>query len=460
MQNELEKRIIANILQLDSREDQIDALAAFTEEDFQNPVSIKLIRAIKDIIIKNERSADIVGLFEAAKEYKNEIASLSTQDISKVRLAEDIRELKARTFKRKLLINTREGLKKLEEAKYLSEFKDEKNNLLAAIAGIDFESESKFVEFTALDNQLMQNLQKETNQTIDGYSWGLKVMDLYTNGIERGRFYVIGALKKAGKTRFVIHTIKELLHQDVKTAFLSLEVPQYPLYRMLKASMLGLEDTALRSGEYKSLSPEKRKELEKIKFHSNQLLIECTSGLGLSELLGRVKRYAHLGAKVIIIDFLQRVVFDIKNPVQELTEISNRLADVSRQLNVSIILLCQLSNVAERETPSIAHLKGTGGIAEAADTIMIFDNLYRRLKKDEYKNTIRIELTQRYGESAVFLIASDLGLCRFTDIGPKKKIISAKGVQNTENTIKQEEIGQIEMFGKRDNPEISDSYSN
>jgi replicative DNA helicase len=446
MKNELEKRIVANILHLNTREEQIDAMVSIKIGDFQNPVYRMFLVTINSIIIKNERTADSIGLFENHKEYKNEIADLSNAEISKIKLFEDIREIKANAFRQKLIDVVETGHRELNQAQYLSEFKDAKNRLLANISGIDFEHDSKFLEYTALDHQLMQNLNKENSTLIDGYSWGLKTMDIYTNGIEPGRFYVIGALKKAGKTRFVVHTIRELIHQDVRTCFLSLEVPPYPLYRMLKASMAGMEDTALRSGEFKNLTPDQQTKLKEIVLDQNQLLIECNTGLGLSELLGRVKRYAHLGAKVIVIDFLQRIVFDIKNPVQELTEISNRLADASRQLNVAIILLCQLSNVAEKETPSISHLKGTGGIAEAADTIMIFDNMYRRLKKEEHRNKVRIELTQRYGESAVFYIGSDLGLCRFYDIAKHPDVKQVKVYSAPNLQIKNQPVQQVLEF--------------
>jgi len=84
-------------------------------------------------------------------------------------------------------------------------------------------------------------------------------------------------------------------------------------------------------------------------------------------------------------------------------------------------MLSQLSNLAEKEIPSISHLKGTGGLAEASDTIMIFDNISRRNKNESNRSRIDIEITQRYGESGRLSIYADLGRCFFNNYYKKTK---------------------------------------
>jgi replicative DNA helicase len=194
-----------------------------------------------------------------------------------------------------------------------------------------------------------------------------------------------------------------------------LEVPQYDFYKLFKASYLGIEDTILRSGSLKYLDYNTQKKLMEIKFDPSLLMIECNNSLMIGEILGRIKRYSKLGAKVVFIDFMQRIRYDIKNSVNELENISKQLADISRELNIALVLLCQLNNLAERDIPSISHLKGSGGMAEAADTIFIFDNIYRRTGNEREKNIIDVEITQRYGESGKIKMYADLGKCKFSD---------------------------------------------
>ena len=116
-----------------------------------------------------------------------------------------------------------------------------------------------------------------------------------------------------------------------------------------------------------------------------------------------------MGFKVICIDYIQRISHNRNNQAQELEDISIKLADAARQLNAA----------GEREIPNMGHLKGSGGIGESADTILLLDNLYRRTKKDDDKNRIDIYIEQRHGDSGVLKIQSDLGSCQFRNLLPE-----------------------------------------
>jgi len=306
-------------------------------------------------------------------------------------------------------------MKELTESVTLSEIEKAKSQMIINLSGNLIDSESKFLDYRKMETLLMDNLKKEKQSKIDGYSFGISDLDVITNGILTPKLYTIGALKKAGKTRFVIQTIRELIKQGIPTAFLSLEVPEYEVYKMLKASFIGMDDSQLRSGTLNYLSKDDVEKLKGVAFNPDDLMIECNNGLNLSDILKRIRKYSQLGSKVIFIDFFQRITHDIKNKVNELEEIAQRLADTTREYDIALFMLSQLSNLAEKETPSLSHLKGTGGLAEASDTIMILDNVYRRTRDERFKDRIDIEITQRYGESGNLSIYADLGKCAFNN---------------------------------------------
>ena len=118
----------------------------------------------------------------------------------------------------------------------------------------------------------------------------------------------------------------------------------------------------------------------------------------------------------MFIDYLQRIDHDRNRQAQQLEDISTRIADSARLNNIAIVLLSQLNVQGEREIPSIAHLKGSGGIGEAADTVLLLDNLYRRTKQEADKNKININIEQRYGDSGTQSIQCDLGCIQFRNI--------------------------------------------
>ena len=94
---------------------------------------------------------------------------------------------------------------------------------------------------------------------------------------------------------------------------------------------------------------------------------------------------------------------------------------MARKENVAIVIASQLANISERETPTIGHLKGSGGIGETADTIMLIENIYRKTKKEEDRNKLVLYFEQRHGLSGKQKIYCDLGLCQFKDLYYEKE---------------------------------------
>lgn len=420
LQMELEKRIIGSILNLEKRDEQLYYISLIgNSKHFVEKKHQEIIEATSRLCITEKITVDQLRLGMYLNKHLRDISDINSNYISSAFLEIDIRNLILRFRQNELIEKVEADVKKLKESVALSEIEKAKNQLIIHLSGNLLDSESKFLDYNKMETLLMENLKKVKQSKIDGYSFGIPDLDLITNGVLTPKLYIIGALKKAGKTRFVIQTMRELLKQNVPTAFLSLEVPEYEVYKMLKASSVGIEDTQLRSGNLNYLSKDDIEKLNRVSFNSDELMIECNNGLNLSDILKRIRKYSQLGAKVIFIDFFQRITHDIKNKVNELEEIAQRLADTTREYDIALFMLSQLSNLAEKETPSLSHLKGTSGLAEAADTILILDNVYRRTGDKNYQNRLDIEITQRYGESGQLTIYADLGRCAFNNFYKK-----------------------------------------
>lgn len=416
LQMELEKRIIGSMLNLENRDEQLYFISLIgNSKHFTNIKHQEIIEAFSRLSIFDKVIVDQLKLAMYIKKYYKEISEINSAHISNAFLENDIRTLILRFRHKELIKQITTDMNELTESVTLSEIEKAKSQMIINLSGNLIDSESKFLDYMKMETLLMDNLKKEKQSKIDGYSFGISDLDVITNGILTPKLYTIGALKKAGKTRFVIQTIRELMKQNIPTAFLSLEVPEYEVYKMLKASFIGMDDSQLRSGNLNYLSKDDIEKLKNVNFNSDELMIECNNGLNLSDILKRIRKYSQLGAKVIFIDFFQRITHDIKNKVNELEEIAQRLADTTREYDVALFMLSQLSNLAEKETPTLSHLKGTGGLAEAADTIMILDNVYRRTGDERFKDRMDIEITQRYGESGKLSIYADLGKCAFNN---------------------------------------------
>jgi replicative DNA helicase len=129
---------------------------------------------------------------------------------------------------------------------------------------------------------------------------------------------------------------------------------------------------------------------------------------------------------VVFVDFLQRLRDERYrgDRVREVENISQELANMSRELNLAIIALSQLrgeaENLAHDEVPSMKYLKESHGIGENADCIMMLHNP-DRLKSPFIDGVyqlpeFKILTEQRYGITGEIVeCTGDLRTCTFCD---------------------------------------------
>jgi replicative DNA helicase len=80
---------------------------------------------------------------------------------------------------------------------------------------------------TKLNNLIIEG--NNMNRKILGYSTGLADLDKYTSGIEHGKTYAIGALKKTGKSRFAIGMLIAMREQGANIVWNRLEMSEMQL---------------------------------------------------------------------------------------------------------------------------------------------------------------------------------------------------------------------------------------
>jgi len=414
---EIEQIILGELIHA-SVDDRFEAISQLDAEGlFRNQDHIEIFHSICKLAFKGSE-VDQVSLYHDLQskvdpKIISETSLLGTQYYD---LFSRIQTLKFLKYKRDVEKIAKNSLKEIRDTKDAEDIEEVKSKLIADLSGIGFEDKSKFVDLDEQNELLMKQIQSD--HKIEGYRWGISDLDKWTSGLVNPRVYVVGGLKKSGKSRFIIFLMKNLYEQNIPTAFLSLEMPSYEVNKLLRACFCGIDDIRLRSSSY--LSKEELKRLSSVKIDNTLLRVECRAGLELKQILSRIRKYTRMGCKIIIIDYIQRIDHDRNKQAQELENISIKIADAARVNNVVIIILSQLNALGEKQVPNMGHLKGSGGIGEAADTIILFDNLYRRTKKINVKNKIDLYIEQRYGDSGKLSIQADLGSCTFRNLASKE----------------------------------------
>lgn len=334
-------------------------------------------------------------------------------------IAEHVESLKGRSFTRAMKREVSTFLTEFAEDQTLDNVLEAKENLITKLTSMQVE-QTVLVDWDETRKKFYENL--KSNKQLEGHSWGISGLNAYTSGIEKGKLYIMGGLKKGGKTRLAINTMHALGEKQIACGMIEMEMPGYDCYKLFLARKSKIPDNRMK---VTGLLDAKQKEFlkkcdEQIPWDKYKLTF-CP-GINKRQLSLKIQDMIYDGCEVIVIDFLQRVVKLTNNETTELTDISNMIADLAKNHGVSIIALSQLQNVAEKEVPTIAHLRGSGGIADAADCIILMDNLYRRTKKDDAKNRVDLHIEQRIGDPGTVKCWATLGNCFFIDLEDKKEM--------------------------------------
>ena len=108
-----------------------------------------------------------------------------------------------------------------------------------------------------------------------------------------------------------------------------------------------------------------------------KLFIDDTAGLSILQLRARARRMRQQhGIKLFVIDYLQLLNSTARraqeNRQQEIADISSGIKALAKELNVPVIVLCQLNRELEKDKsrkPRLSDLRESGSIEQDADLV-------------------------------------------------------------------------------------------
>ncbi|HJD60332.1 MAG TPA: replicative DNA helicase [Rickettsia endosymbiont of Omalisus fontisbellaquei] len=249
-------------------------------------------------------------------------------------------------------------------------------------------------ESLASINRAMKN-----NDHVIGISTGLLDLDNKLFGFHNSDLVILAGRPSMGKTAFAINLalnacnnmrLKNIRdNQEIQSVgFFSLEMSSEQLTTRLLSMCAEIDSTSLRTG---ILGEEKYNRLRKEAntLSELQFFIDDTPALSISAIrtrARRMKRKHNLG--ILFIDYLQliRGASKSENRVSEISEITQGLKAIAKELNIPVIALSQLSRAVElREDkkPMLSDLRESGTIEQDADIVMfIYREEYYLTRKE------------------------------------------------------------------------------
>ncbi len=220
---------------------------------------------------------------------------------------------------------------------------------------------------------------------LSGISSGFLALDNLLGGLHRSDLVILAGRPSMGKTALatnIAYSAASNKNDNKTVAFFSLEMSAEQLANRILAEQALLSSDKIRRGK---LSKDDFINLSKVsnEISSNRLFIDDTPALNVSTLRTRARRLkrklnGELG--LIVVDYLQlmRGSKRYENRVQEISEITQGLKSVAKELDVPILALSQLSRAVEQredKRPHLADLRESGTIEQDADVVMF---IYRQ----------------------------------------------------------------------------------
>jgi replicative DNA helicase len=224
--------------------------------------------------------------------------------------------------------------------------------------------------------KMIENLyQKKVH--ITGLPTGLVDLDEMTSGLQSSDLIIVAGRPSMGKSSFACNIAEYIaIYEKKPVAIFSLEMSREQLVQRFLCSHARIDIQKVRSG---FLSEESWGQLTAAagKLYETPIFIDDTAGISVLELRAKARRlFLQHDIKLIIVDYLQlmRSSSRVENRQQEISEISQSLKALAKELNIPVIAVSQLSRAPERREgfrPRLSDLRESGAIEQDADVVML-----------------------------------------------------------------------------------------
>ena len=241
-----------------------------------------------------------------------------------------------------------------------------------------------FLKFNkALDQSIeMATLAMQNDQGVIGVPTGLTELDLKMGGLHKSDLVILAGRPSMGKTalatNIAYNAAQNILKRQEKSsiAFFSLEMSSEQLSTRILSEQARIKSDDIRRGKVTEVEINRYIETSR-NIYDLPLYIDETPAITIATLSNRARRIKRLfGLSLIVVDYIQLMRSNSnknENRVQEISEITQGLKALAKELSVPVLALSQLSRAVEQrddKQPQLADLRESGSIEQDADVVM------------------------------------------------------------------------------------------
>ena len=243
-----------------------------------------------------------------------------------------------------------------------------------------------FLKFNeALDQTIeMATLAMKSDQGVVGVPTGLTDLDEKLGGLHKSDLVILAGRPGMGKTalatNIAYHAAQNLMSRQEKSsiAFFSLEMSSEQLSTRILSEQARIKSDDIRRGKVTENEINRYIETSR-NIYNLPLYIDETPAITIATLSNRARRIKRLfGVSLIVVDYIQLMRAPNSNNrgdnrVQEVSEITQGLKALAKELKVPVLALSQLSRAVESrddKKPQLSDLRESGSIEQDADVVM------------------------------------------------------------------------------------------
>ena len=386
---EAEQAVIGSVLTSNEIFDDLSSI--ISENNFFDPLHQKIYAAINNLIYKGMLANPITlkSYFENEKddlnapEYLIKITKFATSSRQCIEYSKIIYDM----YVRRELIKISENI--IDNAK-ISDLNISGQTIIENSEKVLYDLAEKGSVSSSLikfDDAVKQTIDMASSaykneEGIVGVPTGLKDLDNRLGGLHKSDLIIIAGRPSMGKTalatNIAFHAAKKIQETGNKgsIAFFSLEMSSEQLSTRILAEQSRIKSNDIRRGKISEEQFEQFIETSK-NISELPLYIDETPAISVAALSNRARRIKRLyGLDMVVIDYIQlmRASFALKEGrVQEISEITQGLKALAKELSVPVLALSQLSRAVEQrddKKPLLSDLRESGSIEQDADVVM------------------------------------------------------------------------------------------
>lgn len=241
------------------------------------------------------------------------------------------------------------------------------------------------------------------SKPLTGTPTGFEKIDSKSGGLQKSDLIIVAGETSQGKTSLAVSMMRNASISDAKIAMYSMEMKKEQIAARILSMESGVPSNQIM---YSRLTDSQIQAIDKGigNIIGKGIYFDDRSTSNIDTIISSI-RYMKLKHDIdgAIVDYLQILNVNMKgaNKEQQMGDVARRLKNLAKDLDIWIIALSQLNRDKDNPVPSLARLRDSGQIAEAADVVML---IYRpEVKGKKYpeefsnvstKNTAMIDIAK------------------------------------------------------------------